>query len=224
MDLIEGRGGNLFHSYRRRFFENLKNATPLWLLLLAASFFLYADCRIIVSGTISLPRIALIPLLATALLTGAVSAYVFPLTARYQFTTKDALRNAAILAVACLPRTILMLLAGAVIPWLFWNVTRLLPLFFVLGISLPCYLQALLYLPVFEIIKTKNKDKRGTGHHTGRGSRLRQGVNALRIAPLPAYLPQNICTSVRAGTPIRAATTNRKAVCDRTFTVLQRRS
>ena len=37
-----------------------------------------------------------------------------------------------------------------VIPYLLFNVTRLLPLFFILGISLPAYFCALMYTPIFK--------------------------------------------------------------------------
>ena len=54
-----------------------------------------------------------------------------------------------------------MVAASAVIPFLLLNVTRLLPLFFLLGISLPGYLCALLYKPIFDkIIGEKEEEDR----------------------------------------------------------------
>lgn len=149
MEMIEDRGGPLAKEFWKRFKENLRNATPIWLIMAAAGAFLYADYRIITANQSGIPRVTLIPILAAALVWMAIYEYVFPLTARFENTLGATFKNAAILAVAYLPRTLAMMVLTAVVPYLFLNVTRLLPLFFLLGISLPSYLRALLYLPVF---------------------------------------------------------------------------
>jgi uncharacterized membrane protein YesL len=160
IEMIEERGAGIMAEYWKRFKENLKNATPVWLILLAAALFLYADFRIISAGWYGLPRIMLVPIYAVAFLTASIYVYAIPLTARFVFPTKAVLKNAAILAVAYFPRTLIMVLISAVVPYFLFNVTRLLPLFFLLGISLPAYLCALLYMPVFEkMIGEKDTDE-----------------------------------------------------------------
>ena len=147
IEMIEERGGGLPGEYWKRFKENLKNATPVWLILLAAVLFLYADYRLIGGGQLGLPRVMLIPIYAGLFVVAAIYVYVIPLTARFVYSTGAAFKNAAILAVAYFPRTIIMIAFSAVIPFLLLNVTRLLPLFFLLGISLPAYFCALAYEP-----------------------------------------------------------------------------
>ena len=149
MEMMEDRGGSLAPEYMRRFKENLKNATPIWLILLAAAVFLYADYRIISGGEAGLPGGMLIPIYAGMFVLAAVYVYIIPLTAKFVYSTGAAFRNAAILAAAYFPRTILMVLISAAIPALLFNVTRLLPLFFLLALTLPAYFCALLYMPVF---------------------------------------------------------------------------
>ena len=161
IEMIEERGDNLFAEYRKRFKENLRNATPIWLIMLAAAGFLYADYRIIGGGQMGLPKAMLIPIYAGMFVAAAVYVYVIPLTARFVYSTGAAFKNAAILAVAYFPRTILMTAFTVVIPYLLFNVTRLLPLFFLLGLSLPAYLCALLYMPVFDkMIGKKDEEDR----------------------------------------------------------------
>ena len=161
IEMIEERGGGLPGEYWKRFKENLKNATPVWLILLAAVLFLYADYRLIGGGQLGLPRVMLIPIYAGLFVVAAIYVYVIPLTARFVYSTGAAFKNAAILAVAYFPRTIIMIAFSAVIPFLLFNVTRLLPLFFLLGISLPGYLCALLYKPIFDkIIGEKEEEDR----------------------------------------------------------------
>ena len=159
MEMIEERGGSLAAEYRKRFKENLKNATPVWLIFLTAALFLYADYRIISGGTTGLPRAMVIPLYAAAFVLSTIFVYAIPLTARFVYSTGATFRNAAILAAAYLPRTIGMVLVSAVVPYLFFNVSRLLPLFFLLGFSLPAYFCALLYMPVFEKMEGKEREE-----------------------------------------------------------------
>ena len=161
IEMIEERGGSLPGEFWKRFKENLKNATPIWLILLAAAGFLYADIRLITGGQLGLPRAMLIPIYAGLFVTAAIYVYVIPLTARFVYSTGAAFKNAAILAAAYFPRTVIMVAVSAVIPFLLLNVTRLLPLFFLLGISLPGYLCALLYKPIFDkMIGEKEEEDR----------------------------------------------------------------
>ena len=101
----------------------------------------------------------LIPIYVGAFIVAAVYVYAIPLTARFVYSTGAVFRNAVILAAAYLPRTILMAAITVVIPYLFANVSRLMPLFFLLGLSLPAYLCALLYMPVFEKMIGKREDE-----------------------------------------------------------------
>lgn len=150
MEMIEERGGPLLSEFWKRFKENLKNATPIWLILLAAALFLFADYRIISSGQAGFPRAMLIPIYAAAFVLAALYVYVIPLTARFVYRTGAAFKNAGILAIAYFPRTLLMIFISVVVPYLLLNVTRLMPLFFLLGFSLPAYFCALAYMPIIE--------------------------------------------------------------------------
>ena len=125
-------------------------ALAAMLILLAAAVFLYADYRIIGGGQMGLPKAMLVPIYAGMFVLAAVYVYVIPLTAKFVYTTGAAFRNAAILAAAYFPRTIAMVMISAVVPYVLFNVTRLLPLFFLLGLALPAYFCALFYMPVFK--------------------------------------------------------------------------
>ena len=67
IEMIEERGDRVLPEFWKRFRENLRNATPIWLILLAAALFLYADYRIIDSGVAGLPSWMLIPIYVGAL-------------------------------------------------------------------------------------------------------------------------------------------------------------
>ena len=148
MEMFENRGDGAAREFWKRFKENLRNATPVWLILLAAAVFIYVDCRIIMGGQMGLPRAMLVPLYIGAFIEASIAVYAFPLTARFVYSTGATFKNSAILAVANFPRTVLMVLYHVIIPYLLFNVSWLLPLFFLVGISLPAYFSALLYMPV----------------------------------------------------------------------------
>ena len=148
MEMFENRGDGAAREFWKRFKENLRNATPVWLILLAAAVFIYVDCRIIMGGQMGLPRAMLVPLYIGAFIEASIAVYAFPLTARFVYSTGATFKNSAILAVANFPRTVLMVLYHVITPYLLFNVSRLLPLFFLVGISLPAYFSALLYMPV----------------------------------------------------------------------------
>ncbi len=148
MEMFENRGSGVAREFWKRFKENLRNATPVWLILLAAAVFIYVDCRIIMGGQAGLPRAMLIPLYAGAFIEASIAVYAFPLTARFVYSTGATFKNSAILAVANFPRTVLMVLYHVIMPYLLFNVSRLLPLFFLVGISLPAYFSALQYMPI----------------------------------------------------------------------------
>ena len=148
MEMFENRGDGAAREFWKRFKENLRNATPVWLILLAAAVFIYVDCRIIMGGQMGLPRAMLVPLYIGAFIEASIAVYAFPLTARFVYSTGATFKNSAILAVANFPRTVLMVLFHVIMPYLLFNVSRLLPLFFLVGISLPAYFSALLYMPV----------------------------------------------------------------------------
>ena len=148
MEMFENRGDGAAREFWKRFKENLRNATPVWLILLAAAVFIYVDCRIIMGWQTGLPRAMLVPLYIGAFIEASIAVYAFPLTARFVYSTGATFKNSAILAVANFPRTVLMVLYHVIMPYLLFNVSRLLPLFFLVGISLPAYFSALLYMPV----------------------------------------------------------------------------
>ena len=148
MEMFENRGDGAAREFWKRFKENLRNATPVWLILLAAAVFIYVDCRIIMGGQMGLPRAMLVLLYIGAFIEASIAVYAFPLTARFVYSTGATFKNSAILAVANFPRTVLMVLYHVIMPYLLFNVSRLLPLFFLVGISLPAYFSALLYMPV----------------------------------------------------------------------------
>ncbi len=98
---------------------------------------------------VQFPKAFVIFILALGVILLMISVYVFPILARFDNTIKNTLKNAFLMAVLNLPRTILMiviLLLPAVILY-FSAYAGIFVMMF--GISLPAYLSAFLYSKIF---------------------------------------------------------------------------
>jgi len=141
-------------SYFRAFVSNFKQATILWLITLLVLAFLIGDfilVHIFFDGNIAFLFYFIFGAVSIILL-GAVS-FAYPLLVRYENSLKNHLKNAIILAISNLPRTIIMLVVNA-IPILLAIVDLKVFVFelFVLGfigISILVCVEVLLVRPVF---------------------------------------------------------------------------
>ena len=91
-----------------------------------------------------------VPVYLIAILFAMLFVWIFPLMARLENSFFAKFKNAAILAILHLPRTIAMVFIYGVIWFLLREDLRLVPIAVVLGISLPAYLSTLLYIPVIK--------------------------------------------------------------------------
>lgn len=137
----------LVKPYFRSFRANWKQSTLLWLLMLAAVAILYFDYH---AAAVLAPPLRY-PIAAIGVLLLAIGMYAFALLARYENTVFGTLKNAVSLAIAYFPRT----LAMVVFTMAFWLLAihfyRFgIPVLFLFGLSLPCYICALLLRGVFQ--------------------------------------------------------------------------
>ena len=138
--------GYLLRDYLRAFRSNLKGGSLLGTAFLLCSLVLYVDYRL-AAWVLPILRVGVTAVWFCLL---SLALYAFPLLARYEQSLWTTVKNAAALAVAYFPRTAGMVFCTAG----FWVValsapvlTALLPLF---GLSLPCYVCALLCNPILD--------------------------------------------------------------------------
>ena len=130
--------------------ENWKQSTLLWLIFLAAAAILYFDYH---AAAVYAPLLRY-PIAAIGILLLALAFYVFALQARYENTLGGTLKNAVSLAIAYFPRT----LGIVVFTLAFWLLAihfyRFgIPVLVLFGLSLPCYVSALLLRGVFDALE-----------------------------------------------------------------------
>lgn len=140
-----------FQSFR----ANLKRGIILGLIFIGVAVLIYLNY---------LAAMATMPLLryvsfALALLLLAIGNYAFALTARFENTLKETLKNAGKLAVGWFPRTLGMVVVEvAIYVFCFQFYAVGVPIMFLFGFSLPAYVCALLYRPIFKQLEEEESD------------------------------------------------------------------
>ncbi len=133
MNMARDRGGWGGRAFFRYFRENFRSATRLWLVLLPAFLVLGADLLIAFNMENS-PALWRIPAILGMVLWLLTALWAFPLTAQFENTLGRTLKNAFLLGISWLPRTLLMaglwLLPAAALllsPYVFYRTAILWP-------------------------------------------------------------------------------------------------
>ncbi len=152
MRVIDGEG-NIIKRYFKRFKSEIRQATPVWIVFLAIAAFLYVDTLIFGKPSEDTGiAYGLIPVWALIFVAGCIFVWTWPLIARIETGFAGSLANAARLAVGAFPRTVVMVVICGLCAFVFANEMRILPIAFLLGLSLPTYLCALVYKPKIDAI------------------------------------------------------------------------
>ena len=100
-----------FITTTRSFRENFKQATAIWLILLAVLIVLILDLLLVMRmpGTITYLRFVFLVLI---FFEAMVLSYVFPVLSRFDNTVKNTIKNSILMAIRHLPWTIMILLVN----------------------------------------------------------------------------------------------------------------
>lgn len=173
MKMVDGNG-NLAKEYFKQFKLNLKESTPVSFLFILGISFFYINVSLFGQKEGGFVPV-LVPVYAIALVLAIMFVWVFPLMARITNSFFARCKNALILAVSHLPRTLAMVLIYAIAVFVFSQDMRLLPIAFLLGISLPTYFCVLTYYPVIKDVidrmshKSKQDADKESDNETYRG-------------------------------------------------------
>lgn len=150
--IVRGEETTPVKDYFLAFRANFKKGTLLGLLLLVILAVLGVDALVARQLTELLQPV----LGAMALLVLMVSQYAFALLARYENTIWGTLKNAMLLSIGYFPRTLAMT-AFTLALWLL-ALSFLgfgVPILFLFGLSLPCYVTGLLMQAVFKKLENQ---------------------------------------------------------------------
>lgn len=152
LKLVRDEDSYVTKSFFKSFKENFKQGAILQAIQFTAGGILLLDFLIMRDGS-GIYRYIVI---AISLILYMVSLYIFPLLSKFVNTVLGTLRNAALMSIMALPKTVLMALVSAVpVVILYFFSAKALPILILMGIAGPGFVQALLYNNTFKRFEPK---------------------------------------------------------------------
>lgn len=151
----------IVRSYFKSFKQNFKQATLIWLIILAVLLILGGDYYIMSKSGIEFHKILKIAIGAVGVVILLVLIFVFPTLAKFDNTIRATFKNAFLMAIVQLPKTILMAvlyIAPLLIAVFFYQAV---PVVMLMGISGPVFLSAKLYSKFFQKIEDNILESQG---------------------------------------------------------------
>lgn len=155
--MVRGEEGYVLRDFFRSFRLNFRQATLMWLIFLAAAFLTVGNLYMIIyteyPAGVSRPLWLTAAALAVFFLLVMFMTFAFPLMARFTNTVLGTIANAVTLSFAKFAR------AAAMVLIMFCPVAAacvlrpIIPLVLLFGLSVPGYVCAMLYSPVFRKIE-----------------------------------------------------------------------
>lgn len=158
LKMVRNEEGYIVRGFFKSFKQNFKQATIIWLIILLVVGVLAGDVFIISYSNVAFPTWIKVALLAVGLIVIVALMHVFPVLARFDNTIKNTFRNSLYMGILTLPKTILM-----IVFWILPIVIMVLsfqafPFVFLLGISGPAFLCALLYNKTFKRFEPEQEE------------------------------------------------------------------
>lgn len=145
-------------TFFRSFRQNFRQATVVWLITLAGVLLMALDFMLVTSyveGAFANVMFALLVVVCAA--AALILSYMYPLIVRYQNTLPGHLRNAAILALARIPRSALITALFAIPPVLYFFANewfwRTFLFWILIGFSCLIFMNNYLLKPIFSILE-----------------------------------------------------------------------
>lgn len=157
LKMVRGEEGYLFRGFFKSFKQNFKQATLIWIVMLAVIVIYVCDLVIINYSGVEFPKAVVIAVAAVGFVVFLIGMYVFPVLARFDNTIKNTIRNAAILMFANLPKTLLTVVVYALPLVIGYFSTYSLIFIFMFGITVPAYAAACLYSDIFKRFEPENE-------------------------------------------------------------------
>lgn len=163
LKLARDDDGYTIKSFFKSFKENFKQATVIWLVLLAIGAILGVDLYFfarLYTGSGTLKTVMLTVFLAMTIVYAAVFMYIFPLQSRFYNTVKKTFFNAFFMSLRHLFRTIGMIVINAALiaTGFIFVVPPVLMIFMLFGFPLLAFINSYILSPVFEQYMPKKEE------------------------------------------------------------------
>lgn len=169
--------GYIAKEFFKAFKMNFKQSTLIWLILLVIAAVIGADLYIMKEMDLGIPEFFQVIIMAIGLLVLFMAVWVFPVQSKFVNTIGQTMKNAFSLSVIQIPKTLLMIVLYVAPPVLCIFFMQIFPFYFLLGLSLPVYISAILYNKMFKKLEDKileriaeeEKPTAGEGDESGIG-------------------------------------------------------
>lgn len=150
LKMVRNEEGYIIRSFFKSFKENFKQATIIWMIILLFFVIFIGDIMIFNYSGITFHIAIKVILIALAILVCMLTAYVFPVLARYDNSVKNTLKNGFLMSILSFPKTILMLILYALPTVALYFIPASFPVVFMFGFAAPAYVAAMLYNGTFK--------------------------------------------------------------------------
>lgn len=150
LKIAKGEETYIVKGYFKSFKENFRQATLIWLIVLVISAVLIGDLLIFNFTDMASKKVLYVLVIAVAIVASITMMYVFPILSRFENTIKNTIKNAFLMSIMNLPRTVLILFFNLISPFLLFVTVEYLPAWFLLGVSIPAYLCSLQFVKIFK--------------------------------------------------------------------------
>lgn len=140
----------IMKAFFKSFKQNFKQATLMWLIMVAFIVVYILDFCVLKFSTVVLPDWVRVLLLAVGLVAVFATKHAFPLLAKFDNTIGKTFKNSLLVGVMILPKTILMMLMSIVPLAIAIYFPAAMPVVIMFGVSGPALFNAWLYNKTFK--------------------------------------------------------------------------
>lgn len=145
LKLVRNEECYIAKDFFKSFWGNFRQATLIWLGILLCGTVIAWDCYIVFTNRQELPKVLVIIIIMASLLVLCACGFVFPMLAKFVNSIGGTIKNAFLISIAQLPKSILILGMNVIPIVLISLFYQIIPIVFLFGLSLPAYGEALLY-------------------------------------------------------------------------------
>ena len=156
---IKDEEGYITKDFFRSFKENFKQSTIVWIVLLILYMILGAELLTLLRMNTDMANVGIVIAMIPGLLILFIGLYVFPLLSRFENTTKVTVKNALLLSIANIPKTLLALIITITIPVVCFSDMKLFPLIPICVFSVVAQLNSSLFYGILEKLMPKNTEE-----------------------------------------------------------------
>ena len=150
LKMVRNEEGYITRSFIKSFKQNFKQATIIWLMILAAVGILAGDAFILRYSGLVFPSWLRIALTVVGVVLMFTLMHVFPVLSRFENNIKNTFKNSLFMGILTFPKTLLMMVCWIVPVIIAGFFLQALPIVFAFGISGPAFICALLYNKTFK--------------------------------------------------------------------------